>query len=304
MNQDAVHEALGTVFPKERIRKNEPMKNHTAFKIGGPADLMLLAVDADEVGRALRVLHEIGTPCFVMGNGSNLLVSDQGYRGVILKIGEGFDTIVIEGSRIRAGAGALVSSLSKQAAKASLSGLEFASGIPGTLGGAVAMNAGAYGGEMKDVVREVLAVDRSGKMTTLSGEALAFGYRSSRIQREDLVVLEVAMELSPGGRQEIAARMNELNRRRSDKQPLHLPSAGSTFKRPEGHYAGKLIEDAGLKGLRHGDAMVSDKHSGFIVNMGEATAEEVLALIRTVQKVVLDTFGVRLETEVKIIGEY
>lgn len=303
MNQDAVYEALGTVFPKERIRKNEPMKNHTAFKIGGPADLMLLAVNAGEVGRALRVLHEIGTPCFVMGNGSNLLVSDQGYRGVILKIGEGFDTVVIEGNRIRAGAGVLVSSLSKQAAKVSLSGLEFASGIPGTLGGAVAMNAGAYGGEMKDVVREVLAVDRSGRMATLSGEALAFGYRSSRIQREDLVVLEVAMELCPGVGQEIAARMNELNRRRSDKQPLHLPSAGSTFKRPEGHYAGKLIEDAGLKGLRHGDAMVSDKHSGFIVNMGAATAAEVLDLIRTVQKVVWDTFGVRLETEVKIIGE-
>ena len=238
-----------------------------------------------------------------MGNGSNLLVSDKGIRGTVLKIGDQFSNVDIEDTAIRAQAGLLLSSLSKMAAKEALSGIEFAGGIPGTLGGAVAMNAGAYGGEMKDIVEEVTLIDRKGKITRLGRDAMSFGYRTSIVSESNQIVLDALLKLRKGETAEILGKMNELNQRRSDKQPLTVPSAGSTFKRPEGYFAGKLIQDAGLKGLRHGDAMVSDKHSGFVVNTGKASAEDVLALIKTVQKVVFDKFGVMLETEVRFIGE-
>lgn len=303
MNKQELYHALLGIMSENGVKMDEPMKDHTAFKIGGPADFMVLPSDAEEIEAVIRFLKSNGIEFLIMGNGSNLLVSDKGLRGVVIKIGERFSAMEIEGDRVRAQAGILLSTLAKNVAKASLSGLEFSGGIPGTLGGAVAMNAGAYGGEMKDVIESVSLMDKYGNRRRLDRQGMGLGYRDSLVQKEDLIVLEAELKLEPGDRGQITEKMNEFNRRRSDKQPLALPSAGSTFKRPEGHYAGKLIEDAGLKGLRYGNAMVSEKHSGFVVNMGNASAEEVLCLIRTVQKVVEDTFGVRLETEVKCVGE-
>ncbi len=298
-----IYEEIKKIIPEDRLLINEPMKNHTAFKIGGPADLMILPKSVEEIEKILNILLSCQEGCFIMGNGSNLLVSDKGIRGTVLKIGDQFSNVDIEDTAIRAQAGLLLSSLSKMAAKEALSGIEFAGGIPGTLGGAVAMNAGAYGGEMKDIVEEVTLIDRKGKITRLGRDAMSFGYRTSIVSESNQIVLDALLKLRKGETAEILGKMNELNQRRSDKQPLTVPSAGSTFKRPEGYFAGKLIQDAGLKGLRHGDAMVSDKHSGFVVNTGKASAEDVLALIKTVQKVVFDKFGVMLETEVRFIGE-
>lgn len=303
MENREIYEKIKKIVPKDRLLIDEPMKNHTAFKIGGPVDLMVLPKNVEEIEKILNLLGSREEGCFIMGNGSNILVSDKGIRGVVLKIGDQFSNVDIDGTAIRAQSGLLLSSLSKMAAKEALSGIEFAGGIPGTLGGAIAMNAGAYGGEMKDVVEEVTLIDRKGKITKINRDDMSFGYRTSIVSEGNQIVLEALLKLRKGDTGEILGKMNEFNMRRSDKQPLAVPSAGSTFKRPEGYYAGKLIQDAGLKGLRHGGAMVSDKHSGFIVNTGNASAEEVLALIKTVQKVVFDKFGIMLETEVKLIGE-
>ncbi|MBK5251935.1 MAG: UDP-N-acetylmuramate dehydrogenase [Peptostreptococcaceae bacterium] len=303
MENKEIYEEIKKIIPKDRLLIDEPMKNHTAFKIGGPADLMVLPKSVEEIEKILNLLGSCEEGCFIMGNGSNLLVSDKGIRGTVLKIGDQFSNVDIEETAIRAQSGVLLSSLSKMAAKESLTGIEFAGGIPGTLGGAVAMNAGAYGGEMKDLVEEVTLIDRKGKITKLGRDAMSFGYRTSIVSEGNQIVLEALLKLRKGDAAEILGKMNEFSMRRSEKQPLAVPSAGSTFKRPEGYYAGKLIQEAGLKGLRHGDAMVSDKHSGFIVNTGDASAEDVLSLIKTVQKVVFDKFGVMLETEVKFIGE-
>jgi len=238
-----------------------------------------------------------------MGNGSNLLVRDKGFRGVVIKIAENFSDVRVENTKIKAQAGILLSRLSKIIMKKSLEGFEFASGIPGTLGGAVAMNAGAYGGEMKDVLVGCSVINEKGEVIYLNNDELELGYRRSIIQDKGYVVLEVDMKFKKGDYDKIKSINDDLTQRRTSKQPLHLPSAGSTFKRPVGYYAGKLIQDAGLKGVRIGDAQVSDLHSGFIVNVGNATAEDVINLIRLVQKVVRDRFDVELETEVKIIGE-
>lgn len=285
------------------VRFNEPLSAHTSFKIGGPADVLIRITSEDELRKALILSKGIGVPIFIMGNGSNLLVRDGGIRGVVLKINDGFDQIWIEGAIVRAQAGALLTAVSKSALRESLQGLEFASGIPGTIGGAISMNAGAYGGEMKDVVAQVRAMDKDGNVILLSGEEMEFAYRNSRVKKDDLIVLDVTMELTSGDYSVIDERIKELTFQRTSKQPLELPSAGSTFKRPEGYFAGKLIEDSGLRGLRHGDAQVSEKHCGFVVNRGSSTCKEVMELIEVIRKTVRDKFGVELEMEIKLAGE-
>ncbi|RKD25252.1 UDP-N-acetylmuramate dehydrogenase [Caminicella sporogenes DSM 14501] len=285
------------------VFKNEPMKKHTSFRIGGPADILVIPDSIDEIVYALKYCRERNIDYFVMGNGSNLLVRDKGIRGVVIKIAENFSDVKINGTKVRAQAGILLSRLSKLIINEGLEGFEFASGIPGTIGGAVTMNAGAYGGEIKDVIVGCSVIDKNGEIIYLNREDLNLGYRTSIIQDKKYVVLEVDMEFKKGDYDKIKSIVDDFTKRRTTKQPLHLPSAGSTFKRPKGYYAGKLIQDSGLKGVRVGDAQVSDLHSGFIVNLGNATAEDVLNLIKLVQKVVRDNFGVNLETEVKIIGE-
>ncbi len=291
------------VIRQEQVRLNEPLKTYTSFKIGGPCDYFIEPESADQISQVLKACDKHGIPVFLLGNGSNLLVTDKGYRGAVIHLYQNFNDVSIEGTQIKAQVGVSLAALSGAAARESLTGLEFASGIPGTLGGAVFMNAGAYGGEMKQVVTGVLAVSRQGQMRTYTLDELEFGYRHSKLQDNGDIALEVTMELKPGNETDIKAVMKELNGRRKDKQPLEFPSAGSTFKRPEGYYAGKLIMDAGLSGYRIGDAMVSDKHCGFVINAGQATFEEVYSLIQYIQTRVLDAYGVELEREVKIVGE-
>ena len=287
---------------QDRLLENEPMSRHTTFRVGGPADLMFLPASAQELCAALRLAREAGVPAQVLGNGSNLIVRDGGIRGLTIVLGEHFSDIRIEGKRICAQAGALLSRVAAAAMEAGLSGLEFAGGIPGTLGGGCAMNAGAYGGQISDVLvsAEVLL---GGEVRTLSLEEMQMGYRTTLPLREGGVVLSACFELERDDPDAIQSRMKELNARRRDKQPLNLPSAGSTFKRPEGHFAGALIEGCGLKGCAIGAAQVSQKHAGFIVNTGGATAKDILQLIAHVQAVVRRETGVELEPEVKIMGE-
>lgn len=292
---------LGVVLLK--ILYNELMKNHTSFKIGGPADKVIMPETEEELIEAVRNCREEKVNCYVMGNGSNILVRDGGVKGTVIKIEKNLSDISIKGNRITVQSGALLTRLSKEALKYSLKGLEFANGIPGTVGGAIAMNAGAYGGEMKDVVYKVKALDKKGEVIEYFGEEMNFGYRSSRVQDERLIVLEVEIELEKGNYDEIKEKMNDLTIRRKTKQPLEYPSAGSTFKRPEGYYAGKLIQDSGLKGLRHGGAQVSEKHSGFVINIENASSNDVENLIRVIQKTVKDKYNVFLEPELKVIGE-
>lgn len=287
----------------EFVLKNEMMKNHTSFKIGGPADVLVLPNNIDEIQFAVNYCREMNIKYHIIGNGSNLLIGDKGIRGVVIKIADNFKNVIVEETKVKAQAGVLLSRLSKLIMNQNLEGFEFASGIPGTLGGAVAMNAGAYGGEMKDTVTGVSALDKEGNVKYFNRDEMKFGYRKSIIGEKGYIVLEVEMELNKGDFEKIKSITDDLTKKRTTKQPLHLPSAGSTFKRPIGHYAGKLIEDAGLKGVRVGDAQVSDLHCGFIVNLGNATFEEVYDLIKLVQKVVKDKFDVDLETEVKIINE-
>ncbi|WP_207666070.1 UDP-N-acetylmuramate dehydrogenase [Thermohalobacter berrensis] len=303
MEKEVVYNNLKGKIIEGTILLDEPMKDHTSFKIGGPVDIMVLPKNIDEISNTVKFCKENNINFYIIGNGSNLLVSDKGIRGLVIKISENFSDIKVEGNRIIAQAGILLSKLSKVALRNSLKGLEFASGIPGSLGGAITMNAGAYGGEMKDVVKKVKCMDRDGNVYEYTNEEMDFGYRKSLVQKKNLIVLEVEMELCKGDYNEIKEEMDILTEKRNAKQPLSMPSAGSTFKRPKGHYAGKLIQDAGLKGLKYGNAQVSDLHSGFIVNIGNATCEEVLTLIKIVQKTVKDKFGVELEPEVKIIGE-
>ncbi|QXM06476.1 UDP-N-acetylmuramate dehydrogenase [Crassaminicella indica] len=287
----------------EQILKNEQMKKHTSFKIGGPADIMVLPKSKEEVQFAINVCKVCNIDYYVIGNGSNLLVRDKGIRGVVIKLADNFNDVNIKGNRVIAQAGILLSALSNRLMKESFKGFEFASGIPGTLGGAIAMNAGAYGGEMKDVLVGAYVVDENGKIIYLDKKDMALDYRSSIIQKKGYVVVEAEMEFEKGDLTEIKEKIKDFTKRRTTKQPLHLPSAGSTFKRPQGYFAGKLIEDAGLKGVRVGGAQVSDLHSGFVVNVDNATADDVIHLMGLVQKVVKDQFGVVLESEVKIIGE-
>lgn len=296
-------DALLEKLSPEIIYIDEPMNKHTSFKIGGPADVLVMPESIEDVCRVMEICKEHACPFHIVGNGSNLLVGDDGIRGVVLKLSENFSSVSIDGGKVHAQSGILLSKLSNKVIEQSLGGFEFASGIPGTIGGAVFMNAGAYGGEMKDVVREVTVLTREGEVRTLSNEELEFGYRRSAIQRNKHIVLEVSLELNEKPYEDIKSIIDDLTEKRTTKQPLSMPSAGSTFKRPEGYYAGKLIDDAGLRGLRYGDAQVSEKHCGFIVNRGNATSADVLKLISLVQKVVLDTFGVELEPEVRLFGK-
>lgn len=284
-------------------REQEPLKAHTTFRIGGPAKYYFVPEKEEEIEEALEFAREKELPFYVIGKGSNILFSDQGYDGVIIEIGKGLENIEIrEDGTVAAQAGISLAQMASRLAAAGLTGFEFASGIPGTLGGGIAMNAGAYGGEMKDCIRSAKVLTPEGNILVLDKNQLELGYRTSVIQKQEYLVLEGEFAFEHGDIETIQAKMKELNQRRRDKQPLEYPSAGSTFKRPEGYFAGKLIEDAGLRGYRVGDAQVSEKHCGFVVNRGQATAAEVAQLIRDVQDKVMEQFGIMLEPEVRIIG--
>ncbi len=294
-------QALGKILP---YHTEEPMSAHTTFCVGGPADIFCAPEDVKALADVLRLVQQFEVPLTVVGAGSNLLVSDSGIRGLVLKLGGGLSSLSVSDTTITAGAGVSLARLANFALSHSLTGLEFASGIPGLLGGAVYMNAGAYGGEMKDVVTTTTALDRSGSPVTISGEAHAFSYRHSAFSETDLILVESRLSLAHGDHDAILATMRDLNRRRKEKQPLEFPSAGSTFKRPQGHFAGKLIQDAGLQGYQIGGARVSDKHAGFVINAGGATACDIYRLIRHIQTVVFAQFGVMLEPEVKMLGDF
>ena len=282
---------------------DEPMKNHTSFKIGGPADVMIFPESVGQLIAAIKLCRENNVQFYIMGNGSNLLVRDGGMRGVVIKISEGLNKIEVQGNNIYCEAGALLTGVSRTAMSNSLTGFEFANGIPGSIGGAITMNAGAYGGEMKDIVTKVRALDTINKIVEYTNEEMNFRYRGSKVVDDSLIVLSGEIGLKPGIYEEIEATIKDLTFKRTSKQPLELPSAGSTFKRPTGYFAGKLIQDSGLRGLRLGGAQVSEKHCGFVVNIDNATCKDVLQLISVVQKTVRDNFGVELDTEIKIIGE-
>lgn len=301
---EAVKQKFCQVLGKEQVLFEEPMKSHTTFRIGGPAEVFIMPKSIKQVQMAVKICQEEQIPYFILGNGSNLLVSDRGYRGVIIQMDRNMGEIQVEGTEIQAAAGALLSSIAVAARRESLTGFEFAGGIPGTLGGAVVMNAGAYGGEMKDVLKEVTVMDGDGKIFTLPASELEMGYRTSIIKTAGYLVLSARITLSRGKEEDIKARTRELSEMRTQKQPLDYPSAGSTFKRPEGYFAGKLIMDSGLRGYSVGGAMVSEKHCGFVINKGNATAEDVVSLMKHVTEVVQEKYGVTLEPEVKFLGEF
>lgn len=294
--------ALKEKFDENQLLFNEPMKKHTSFKIGGNADILVLPKSTEEIKYLVRLFGENKINYYVMGNGTNLLVSDKGFRGAVIKLFKNFSHISANGNVITAQSGALLSKIAALALKNSLSGFEFASGIPGCLGGAVCMNAGAYGGEMKDILKNITVLDK-GEIIKIPTDKAGLEYRSSRILKEKMLVLEAEIELKKGNADEISALMAELKAKRNEKQPVELPGAGSTFKRPEGYFAGKLIMDAGLRGFSVGGAQISEKHCGFVVNKGGATCNDVLTLCDRVSDIVYEKFGVRLEKEIQVIGE-
>lgn len=302
MVSEAVVQALRKFVPEENICLQESMASHTTFRIGGLADCFMQLENTEQLIKVRKYLSQVGVPFFVLGNGSNLLVSDEGFRGVILQIGPKMNRVTVEGSVIVAQAGASMAQIARTAMEHELTGMEFASGIPGTIGGGVVMNAGAYGGELSRIVTQVNVVNSEGEIMELDNETMEFGYRTSTIRNNSFTVTEVILRLEKGDRQQIRERMEELAAKRREKQPLEYPSAGSTFKRPAGHYAGQLIMEAGLRGFQCGGAKVSDKHCGFVINTGNATAEDVRKLIREVQARVKDQFNVDLETEVLFLG--
>jgi UDP-N-acetylmuramate dehydrogenase len=286
----------------EDVRRDEPMAAHTSFQVGGPADVMTLPKTVEEVRIVLKTAKYVGCPLFVMGRGTNLLVTSKGLRGIVMKLGDNFSGLAYDGCSVMAKSGTPLALLVKETAKRCLGGAEFLGGIPGTLGGAVFMNAGAYGGEIGDFVQEVFLTSAAGDLVLQQNE-MDFGYRHSILAAVPLVVTGVRLKFIPCSEEESLKKLEELNARRRDKQPLEYPSAGSTFKRPEGYYAGTLIEQTGLKGLRIGGAEVSEKHAGFVINRGGATPEELIALIEEVQARVFQASGIWLEPEVKIAGE-
>lgn len=303
MNND-VYTALGQIVSKQDIIINELMSRHTTFRTGGPASLFIRPRTTEEIKGVLKLLKRSEVDFFILGNGSNLLVSDKGYDGVIISLAN-FDDIKIEDeTKVIAQAGAMNSAIASLARDNSLTGFEFAAGIPGTIGGAMIMNAGAYGGEMKDITAKVTVLSSDGEVIKLDGQAMKFGYRTSAIKGKKFVVLSVLLELQKGNKDEIAGKMQELALKRKDKQPLEFPSAGSTFKRPEGYFAGKLIEDSGLRGFSVGGAAVSEKHCGFVINKGNATSSDIYNLIKHVQDKVYEDFSVKLEPEVIMLGEF
>ena len=288
------------IVDKEQVLIDEPMKKHTTFRVGGPADYFVMPKNIEEVQKIVAFCKDAKMPYYVLGNGSNLLVSDAGYRGVIIQIYKSMSEITVENTTIRAQAGALLSKIGNIALDAELTGFEFAAGIPGAVGGAVVVNAGAYGGEMKDILKSATVLTTEGEVLTLYNKELELGYRTSIIAKKDYVVLEAEYELQKGSKEDIRAKMDELKVQRVTKQPLEYPSAGST----EGHFAGKLIQDAGLRGFSVGGAQVSEKHCGFVINKGDATAADIIELMRQVSEKVMQEFGVLLEPEVKMLGEF
>ena len=297
------YDILKNIVSEQDILTKEYMKNHTSFKIGGSADFLVTPRTVDQIQNLIITLKKENIPVFIMGNGSNLLVSDKGIRGVVIKLSKNFSSFSISGDEVTAQSGILLSTLSKSIVNESLSGFEFASGIPGTIGGAVTMNAGAYDSEMKNIVEEVVAIDMDGNIKTFTNQEMNFRYRKSRVTDETLVVLEAKLKLEKGNIEDIKAKIDDFTVRRTTKQPLTAYSAGSTFKRPEGYFAGKLIEDAGLKGIIMRNAAVSSLHSGFVINTGDATCENILELIEFIKLTVFSKFGVMLEEEVRVVGE-
>jgi UDP-N-acetylmuramate dehydrogenase len=316
--KEEFYQKLKGILKENQILIDEPLAKHTTFQIGGPAQFILLPHSISDVIACVKLCHEDNMPFYVLGNGSNLLVSDKGYGGTVIKIGQSFSEITAARESeeadtkeyqekkftVCAQAGVLLSKLANEVARYGLKGFEFAAGIPGTLGGAVAMNAGAYGGEMKDYIVGAKVIDQEGNILDLGLEELKFGYRTSIIQDNNYIVLEATFSFLPGNIDEIREKINDLNSRRREKQPLEYPSAGSTFKRPEGNYAGKLIMDSGLSGYQVGMAQVSEKHCGFVINKGGATATDVITLISEVIQIVYYKYGIKLEPEVKLLGDF
>lgn len=294
---------LQNVMGGSGIFMEEPMKKHTTFRVGGPADV-LVQPDETALAAILALCRQYYVPYSFIGNGSNLLVGDKGIRGVVIEMTDPMGNIEVHGTKITAQAGAMLSKIANTAASNGLGGMEFAAGIPGSVGGAVVMNAGAYGGDMKDIIERVYVLDENGAQLELDRDALDLGYRHSCIPEKKYIVTKVVLELVPRNEAEIRSEMKELNEKRAEKQPLQYPSAGSTFKRPEGYFAGKLIMDAGLRGYQVGGAQVSEKHCGFVINKGDATAADICQLMRDVSDKVQAQFGVVLEPEVKMIGEF
>lgn len=303
MNKQYIYESLLNIIDKNNIKIDEPMKKHISFRVGGPADILVKPNTEEELSALVKLIKKENIPYLIIGNGSNLLVKDGGIRGVVIELSDNFNNFEIHGNLINAQSGALLSIVGKAALREELKGFEFASGIPGTLGGALAMNAGAYGGEMKHIVKSVRLMDMDGNIHELTNEEMEFDYRKSILSRENYIVLSAVIELEKGNYDEIKEKMADFTQRRVTKQPLSLPSAGSTFKRPPGHFAGKLIEDSGLRGLTLRGAQVSEKHCGFVVNLGNATAKDLLDLMYVVKSTVNAKYGVMLEEEVKILGE-
>lgn len=299
---DELIRQLKEILHSSNIKIDEPMKNHTTFKVGGNADILVTPDSYEQVRDVIKLCKENNINYFLIGKGSNILVRDGGIRGVVIKLSK-LDRIDIMDSKVVAQSGASLISTAIKASKEGLTGLEFASGIPGSIGGAVTMNAGAYGGEMSNIIESSVIIDDELNIVTLSNKELELSYRNSAVQKYGYIVLEVTLKLEKDDYKQIKSRIDELTKKRTEKQPLEFASAGSTFKRPEGYYAGKLIQDSGLKGYSVGDAQVSIKHSGFVINKGNASAKDVLEVIKHVQDTVLNKFNVKLETEVKIIGE-
>ena len=325
MIHTALQKEMGRILPSEQIRYNEPMDRHCSFRTGGPADAMAVVKTEDEMASLLQLLRDSGESCFLLGRGTNLLIGDGGYRGVIVTAaaaprtenakevpggcggdpaGFPLDGVCVEGNSIIAGAGATLKAAAMAAMEHGLTGLEFAAGIPGTVGGGLVMNAGAYGGEIRMVTSLVRLLMPDGSVQELTGEEMEFGYRTSILRHLDAAALRAQFELAPGDPEKIRARVLELSEQRRAKQPLEFPSAGSTFKRPEGYFAGKLIMDAGLAGYSVGGAQVSEKHCGFVINRGGATSAQIRTLIRNVQDKVFEDSGIRLEREVIFLGEF
>ncbi|WP_252229456.1 UDP-N-acetylmuramate dehydrogenase [Clostridium sp. ZBS15] len=303
MNQNKNYRVLfSNLYKDTQMQENAKMSEHINFRVGGPVDILLTPNTKEQIVETIKICKENKIPFYVLGNGSNVLVKDSGIRGVVIKLSE-FNNIVRDGNIIKAESGALLKDVSAEALKASLTGFEFACGIPGSVGGAVFMNAGAYDGEVSFVIKEAEVMDEEGNIITLSKEELKLGYRTSIIMKKNYIIISATFCFESGEKDKIEGRVSELTNKREEKQPLEFPSAGSTFKRPEGHFAGKLIQDAGLKGFTLGGAAVSGKHCGFIINKGNATAKDILDLIEYVQKEVKKQFDVDLYPEVRIIGE-
>ncbi|SCI22339.1 MULTISPECIES: UDP-N-acetylmuramate dehydrogenase [unclassified Romboutsia] len=303
MNKQHIYESLLNIIDKNNIKVDEPMKKHISFRVGGPADILVKPQSEEELSAVVKLIKEENIPYLIIGNGSNLLVKDGGIRGIVIELSDNFNDFEINGNLVNIQSGALLSIVGKAVLREELKGFEFAAGIPGTLGGALAMNAGAYGGEMKNIVKSVRLMDMDGNIHEFSNEDMEFEYRKSILSRESYIVLSAIIELEKGNYDDIKNTMADFTQRRVTKQPLSLPSAGSTFKRPTGYFAGKLIEDSGLRGLTLRGAQVSEKHCGFVVNLGNATAKDILDLMYVVKSTVNSKYGVMLEEEVKILGE-